>query len=92
MHQSAIGVLCRDQEVTANFNGDFDGLRTFECIYELLPPAGSADRLVLDFSNVSQLKPVELFYLLAEMATEPRFSDMAISLENLQCSRMNKRS
>ena len=90
MCQPSIGVLCRDQNVAVNLKGELDGLKTFEDMYDLMPAVGCVDRLILNFSDIARVKSIELYYLLAELATEPRFSDIEISIEGLKCDRMDK--
>jgi len=66
-----------------SMRGKFDGLRTFQEISYMMPPVGSVDRLVLDFSHVSNIKPIEVYALLAEMAAVPRFKEIEITIEAL---------
>ena len=69
--------------------GKFDGLQTFQEINYLMPPVGSVDKLVLDFSQVSKIKPIEVYALLAEMAAVPRFSEIEITIEGLHFDKIN---
>jgi hypothetical protein len=92
MYHPAFGVLVSDEDVKINFTGEFDGLRTFEHIHDLIPPAGGVGRVILDFSDSSRARPIELYYLLAELAMDPRFGDIEISIEGLHCNRMDGRS
>ena len=85
MYQSRIGVM-RDEEYTKlNLMGEFDGLQTFEQVNDLVFHDGSVDRLALDFSHASRVKPLEIYYLLAELSANPNLSDIQVSIEGLQC-------
>jgi hypothetical protein len=41
------------------------------------------DTLVLDFSHVSNIKPIEIYAFLAEMAAVPRSRNVSLSIEGL---------
>ncbi|UCD57933.1 MAG: hypothetical protein JSV16_02135 [Candidatus Hydrogenedentota bacterium] len=68
MNHPAFGVPVGDEDVKINFTGEFDGLRTFEHIHDLFPPVANVGRVILDFSDSSRTRPIELYYLLAELA------------------------
>ena len=91
MDRSAVSILKNEKDIRLNFAGEFDGLQTVETVYDLIPPAGSVDRIAFDFSHASRVRPIEIYYLLAELSTEPRFTTTKISVEGLQCQHRNKR-
>jgi len=77
-----------DQDSRFHLEGEFDGLQTFKEIRYAMPPIGCVDRLILDFSRVSYVSPVELYALLVEMAAAQRFSKIEICIEGLRFSKM----
>ncbi len=92
MHQSA-SVFEENTKVPGfSISGEFDGLKTFQEIYDAMPPISSVKSLVLDFSQVSQVKPIELYALLAEMAAVPRFRHIEISIEGLRFDHASDKS
>ena len=84
MSKSAVVKTYNEHGSKFNLSGDFDGLQTFQEIQDLMPPVGSVDKLVLDFTHVSNVKPIEVYALLAEMAAVSRFSELKIDIEGLQ--------
>ena len=57
-----------------------------------MPPISSVKSLVLDFSQVFHVKPIELYALLAEMAAVPRFRRIEISIEGLRFDHVSDES
>ena len=89
MHQCSHRILCNEREVKLNFKGEFDGLQAFEHIHESLPPADHFERIILDFSGVARIKPIEIHYLLTDMADDPCFNNIEIRVEGLRFSYMD---
>ncbi len=89
MNQTALWVLHNERDVRVNLKGDLDGLQTFEQIHGLMPPADCVDRVILDFSQASRVKPVELHYLLTDMSDDPCFNNIEICIEGLRFNHMN---
>jgi hypothetical protein len=69
--------------------GKFDGVQTFQEIKYLMPPVGTVDRLVLDFSHLSNIRPIEVYALLAEMAADQRFREIEITIEGLRFDKIS---
>lgn len=88
MYQCSHRILHEERDVRLNFKGEFDGLQTFEQIHTLMPPVNCVDRVILDFSRVSRVKPIELHYLLTELADDPCFNNVEIRVEGLRFSYM----
>jgi hypothetical protein len=84
MFQTACGILYQNQDLKVNIHGEFDGLQTFERVDDLASKHDSFERLVLDFSDASRVRVLELFYLLNELAADARFEDAEISIEGLK--------
>jgi hypothetical protein len=84
MSELVISEIEDGQDSRFDISEDFDGLKTFQEIRDLMPPVGSVDKIVLDFSRVSNVKPIEVYALLAEMAAVSRFKELKISIEGLQ--------
>jgi hypothetical protein len=84
MFASAFEVQEIDQDSRFDIEGEFDGLQTFKEIRYAMPPVGCVDRLILDFSHVPHVNPLELYALLVEMAAVPRFNGVEISLKGLR--------
>jgi hypothetical protein len=91
MNQPAANVLDNNKDIRLNFIGDFDGSRAVEIVCDLMARSDSFDRVALGFSHVSQVKPLEIYYLLAQLSMDPRFNTTEISIEGLQCRRMQRR-
>ena len=85
MQQSACTARYNDHDAEFSFAGEFDGVKTFKQMYDLMPPIGSVNRIALVFSNVSRIKLSELQHLFAEMAAVPHFNSIEISIEGLEC-------
>lgn len=89
MHQCSHRLLNDKRELKVNFKGEFDGVRAFERIHDSLPALDCFDRLILDFSRVAQVKPIEIHYLLADLADDPCFNNIEIRVEGLRFSYMD---
>ena len=89
MHQCSHRILDNEREVKLNFKGEFDGLQAFEHIHDSLAPADCFDSVTLDFSGVSRVKPIELHYLLADLADDPCFNNVEIRIQGLRFSYMD---
>ena len=90
MNQSTVSALAKDEDVKLNFIGDFDGHQAIKVIHDLIARSGSLGRVALGFSHATRVRPLEIHYLLAQLAMNPCFSTMEISIEGLQCQRLNK--
>jgi len=85
MSQSAVSIMKTEEEIKLNVIGEFDGLQTVEVVDDLMNPSNGVDRIALDLSRASKIKPIEMYYLLAELSMDPRFSATEISVEGLRC-------
>jgi hypothetical protein len=63
---------------------EFDASKAIEQMTELLKPSGYHERIVVNFSDVSGIKPGELFRLFAELSQCPQFNYIEIRIEGLQ--------
>ena len=88
MVASTLGIQEGDQGSRYHVEGEFDGLQTFKEIRLAMPPIGSVDRLILDFSQVPHVSPIELYALFVELAAVPRFSQIEICIEGLRLDHM----
>ena len=84
MNRSTSRILHKSREVKFNLTGNFDALKTIEQMTNLMHPVGYHERITLDFSNASRVKPVELYRLFAGLASLPRFNYVEIRIEGLQ--------
>jgi len=85
MYQPIFNASDRDHDVEGSRDSALDGLETFNRICEFMSPAGRDESVIFDFSGLSQISLVELQYLLAKLAAEPRFKDIEISIDGLKC-------
>jgi hypothetical protein len=76
----------KSREAKLNLTGDFDPSQTVERMTDLLHPFGYYERIILDFSNTSDIKPGELYRLFAELSKCPHFNYIEIRIEGLQFS------
>ena len=84
-------VLSNEREIELKFRGEFDGLQAFEDILGVLSPIDSYDCIILDFSDAPSVKPLELHYLLADMANDPRLKSVEIRVEGLRFNHMTEK-
>ncbi len=84
--RSASGIMHKSRAVKLKLTEEFDALQTIEQITDLMHPIGYHERIILDFSDASRAKPVELYRLFAELATAPQFNYIEIRIEGLQFS------
>jgi len=89
MYQCSHRVLYDKREFRLSFRGEFYGLQAFDHIHDSLPPADCFDRVILDFSGVSRVKPIELLYLLENLKDDPCFNNIEIRIEGLRYSYMD---
>ncbi len=87
MIRNAFTLLREERDVRVSSRGDFDGVRMFDDILDMMPPTHDVERIILDFSHTSRLSPLELHYLLSELAADPSFSNVEICLEGVKLSR-----
>jgi hypothetical protein len=83
-HFSAASQGCR--ELRLELAGDFSASETIERMNNRLQPSAFYERVILDFSKVPRIKPVELYRLFAELATNPHFNYVEICVEGIQFS------
>lgn len=88
--------LYEGREVKLSFKGEFESLASFKRISDLMPPLGCVKQVILDFSGVHRMEPVELFLLLAEFAALQRYRDTSFSIVKLPhdlatCESSNRR-
>jgi len=91
MQESACSLLWRDRDVVVNLKGDLDGFQTFEQVFDLMPPVKTVNRIVFDCSTLARAKTEEVYYMLAELAANPRFIDMEIVIQGLQWNMLDAR-
>lgn len=84
----AIAVTYEDHRMRVSLADPLESLSIFKEISVLMPPVGSFDRLVLDFSNVDQFNSFELLHLLIELEASPQFKAVEISIVNLRADAM----
>jgi len=89
MYQCSHRVLYDKLEIWLSFRGEFCGLEAFEHIHDSLPSDDCLDRVVLDFSSVSRVKPIEILYLLENLKDDPCFNNIEIRIEGLRYSYMD---
>ena len=69
---------------------NFDGLKVFPSIQQLMPPIGTYDRVVFDFSGISGITPLEIYQMSNEMAYDPHFRNVEISIVNFRLESAQK--
>ena len=84
MDRSVSSIMHKSREMKLSLTGNFDALKTIEQMTDLMHPVGYYERIILDFSDASRVKPVELYCLFAELAALPRFNHVEICIEGLQ--------
>lgn len=89
MYRCSHRILRDEREVRLKFKGEFDGLQAFEYIHDTVSSNGTFDRIVLDFSESSRVKPVELHYLIADLADDPCFNKVEIRIQGLRFNYMD---
>lgn len=89
MFQCSHRVLYDKREIRLSFRGEFYGLEAFEHIHDSLPPVDCFDRVILDFSGATRVKPIELLYLLENLKDDPCFNNIEIRIEGLRYSYMD---
>ena len=82
-------VLHDKREVRLSFRGGFSGLEAFEHIHDSLPPVDCFDRVILDFSGVALVDPIELLYLLEDLRDDPCFDNIEIRIQGLRYGYMD---
>lgn len=82
--RSPVTTMRDPREARLKLTGDFDASETIERMNGAMAPVGYYERIVLDFSNVPQVKPVELYRFFAELAASPQFNHIEIRIEGLQ--------
>ena len=86
MDQVALEVLYEERDVKVIFSHEFEGLAAFKHIRYMMPPVGSIERILFDFSRNGSVKPLELYRLLKEIAAVPHFENVKINIEGLKCA------
>ena len=89
MYQCSHRVLYDKREIRLTFRGEFYGLQAFEQIHDSLPPVDHFDRVILDFSGVVRVNPIELLYLLEDLRDDPCFNNIEICIQGLRYSYMD---
>jgi hypothetical protein len=80
MFDSFLQILLEDETMTIQSGDEFDGLRTFQSIQQMMPPIGTYDRIILDFSGISGITPSEIYRMSNEMLYDPHFRNVEISM------------
>ena len=88
MAQPAVTIMHKKRAIKLNLRGKFDALETIEWMSYLMRPVGCYERIILDFSDASPVKPAELYRLFAGLSTAPLFNYIEIGIEGLQFSYM----
>ena len=89
MHRCAFWIAEDKNEMRVILRGELDGLQAFEQIHDQISLANGIERIVLDFSETSQAKPIELHYLLTDLAVDPCFNGIEICVCGLQYTHMS---
>ena len=89
MYKPALWVQHDKREVRVNLKDEFDGLHSFEHIHDSMPPVAGVDRIILDFSQTSRVKPIELHYLLTDLSDDPCFDNIEICIQGLRFNHMD---
>ena len=89
MDKPALWIVHNERDVKVNLKGEFDGLYAFEHIHDSLPPVDCFNRLILDFSQASGTKPIELLYFLEDLKDDPCFNNIEICIHGLRFSYMD---
>jgi len=84
MDRSASSIMHKSREMKLRLTGAFDALQIIEQMTDLMHPVGYYEQIILDFSDASRVKPVELYRLFAELAAAPHFNHIEICIEGLQ--------
>lgn len=90
MNQKALEILYKEKSLEIMFTQRFDGLSIFKDIHDMMPPIGSIDRVVMNFSGSPDIETSELYYLVAELAADPLFNDVEIVIAGLRGRCMDK--
>ena len=76
-------------EMRVILRGELDGLQAFEQIHDQISLANGIERVAIDFSETSQVKPIELHYLLSDLASDQCFSNIEICVSGLRYTHTN---
>jgi hypothetical protein len=86
MDKAALEFLYEEVDVKVIVTQEFDGLAAFKHIRCMMPPVGSTERIVLDFSGNGSVKPIELYCFLEEIAAVPHFKNVIVNIEGFKCA------
>lgn len=89
MHRCAFWIADSKDEMRVILRGELDGLQAFEQIHDQMSRANGIERIVIDVSEASQVKPIELHYLLTDLAVDPCFSNIDMSVIGLRFTHMS---
>jgi hypothetical protein len=84
MHRCAFWIAEEKDEMRVILRGELDGPKAFEQIHDQLSLAHGIERINIDFSETSQVKPVELHYLMSDLAVDPCFNGVEICVSGLR--------
>jgi len=90
MNQTVLDILYKEKSIEITFTQRFDGLSAFKNIHDMMPPIGSIDRIVMNFSGCPDVETSELYYLVAELAADPLLDDVEIVIVGLRGRCMDK--
>lgn len=74
------------EDVRVKIIGEFDAVRAFKRVFDMLPPIGHSNRVTLDFAEASSFSLTELSHFLLEAAWHPRFRHIEFSFDGLPSS------
>jgi len=89
MHRCAFWIAEDKDEMRVVLRGELDGLKAFEQIHDQISSAAGLKRVVIDLTETSQVRPIELHYLLADLSADPCFSDVEICVSGLRFTHMS---
>jgi hypothetical protein len=89
MHRCAFWIAEDKDEMKVTLRGELDGLQAFEQIHDQISLVNGIERIVIDLSETSQVKPIELHYLLTDLAVDPCFSNIEICVSGLRFTHMS---
>ena len=84
MTQAAYEIPHQDQDIRLHIHEGFDGLRTSEELHEFCSRSATTDRIILDFSDISRIRALEIYSLLLGLASDRCFDSIYFSLEGVK--------
>lgn len=78
--------LAVSSESASHSPEEFDGVKVYRQIHELIALLDHTGRIVLDFSEIGPIKTVELYRFLAQLTTDPYLANVEIVWTGLRVS------